>query len=101
MEVVGPNARGDPFVWGDEDTPYPVRHSHPYALSKAQAERLVLDANGATVAGGRRLRTCALRPTGVYGEGHPLLARLLRGGRAGRLLLLPPNAHHSRVYAGE
>uniref|UniRef100_A0A8C3U766 Hydroxy-delta-5-steroid dehydrogenase, 3 beta- and steroid delta-isomerase 7 n=1 Tax=Catharus ustulatus TaxID=91951 RepID=A0A8C3U766_CATUS len=49
MEVVGPNTRGDPFVRGDEQTPYPTRHSEPYPLSKAQAERLVLEANGSTV----------------------------------------------------
>ncbi|NWV19380.1 3BHS7 dehydrogenase, partial [Origma solitaria] len=49
MEVVGPNTRGDPFVRGDEDSPYPTRHSEPYPLSKAQAERLVLDANGKSV----------------------------------------------------
>ncbi|XP_065715586.1 3 beta-hydroxysteroid dehydrogenase type 7 isoform X2 [Patagioenas fasciata] len=103
MEVVGPNTRGDPFLRGDEDTPYPVRHSEPYPLSKAQAERLVLEANGATVAGGGRLVTVSLRPTGIYGERHPLLQRLYRGGRAlGGWLprTLPPHAEHGRVYVG-
>ncbi|XP_074991466.1 3 beta-hydroxysteroid dehydrogenase type 7 isoform X2 [Calonectris borealis] len=52
MEVVGPNTRGDPFLRGDEDSPYPVRHTEPYPLSKAQAERLVLEANGSPAFGG-------------------------------------------------
>uniref|UniRef100_A0A674H6U6 3-beta hydroxysteroid dehydrogenase/isomerase domain-containing protein n=1 Tax=Taeniopygia guttata TaxID=59729 RepID=A0A674H6U6_TAEGU len=43
MEVVGPNTRGDPFVRGDEETPYPTRHSEPYPLSKAQAEKRCLN----------------------------------------------------------
>ncbi|XP_074427665.1 3 beta-hydroxysteroid dehydrogenase type 7-like isoform X2 [Larus michahellis] len=116
MEVVGPNTRGDPFLrdpWpltpdpgparrGHEDTPYPTRHSQPYPRSKAQAERMVLEANGAPVAGGGRLVTVALRPTGVYGERHPLLAQFYRRGRAAGGWLprtLPPHAEHGRVYA--
>ncbi|XP_065511361.1 3 beta-hydroxysteroid dehydrogenase type 7 isoform X1 [Caloenas nicobarica] len=103
MEVVGPNTRGDPFLRGDEDSPYPVRHTEPYPLSKAQAERLVLEANGSTVAGGGRLVTVSLRPTGIYGERHPLLERLYRRGRAAGGWLprtLPPHAEHGRVYVG-
>ncbi|XP_066065538.1 3 beta-hydroxysteroid dehydrogenase type 7-like, partial [Chamaea fasciata] len=103
MEVVGPNTRGDPFVRGDEETPYPTRHSEPYPLSKAQAERLVLDANGAKVAGGGRLVTLSLRPTGIFGERHPLLELFYRRGRGlGGLVprTLPRNAEHGRVYAG-
>lgn len=103
MEVVGPNERGDPFVRGDEETPYPTRHTQPYSLSKAQAERLVLDTNGVTVSGGGRLVTVALRPTGIYGEGHPLLELFYRRGKAmGGWLprTLPPNCEHGRVYVG-
>uniref|UniRef100_UPI001292E236 3 beta-hydroxysteroid dehydrogenase type 7 n=1 Tax=Lonchura striata TaxID=40157 RepID=UPI001292E236 len=103
MEVVGPNTRGDPFVRGDEETPYPTRHSEPYPLSKAQAERLVLEANGKPVAGGARLVTLALRPTGIFGERHPLLELFYRRGRGlgGRVpRSLPQNAEHARVYAG-
>ncbi|XP_074787110.1 3 beta-hydroxysteroid dehydrogenase type 7 isoform X2 [Athene noctua] len=102
MEVVGPNTRGDPFLRGDEDSPYPVRHTEPYPLSKAQAERLVLEANGTPVSGGGRLVTVSLRPTGIYGERHPLLAQLYRRGRAAGGWLpraLPPHAEHGRVYA--
>lgn len=103
MEVVGPNTRGDPFVRGDEDSPYPTRHSEPYPLSKAQAERLVLEANGTPVAGGGRLVTLSLRPTGIFGERHPLLELFYRRGKGlGGWVprTLPPHAEHGRVYAG-
>ncbi|NXV55617.1 3BHS7 dehydrogenase, partial [Molothrus ater] len=104
MEVVGPNTRGDPFVRGDEDSAYPTRHSEPYPLSKAQAERLLLEANGKPVSGGGRLVTLSLRPTGIFGERHPLLELFYRRGRGlgGRVpRSLPQNAEHGRVYAGE
>ncbi|XP_059587448.1 3 beta-hydroxysteroid dehydrogenase type 7 isoform X2 [Alligator mississippiensis] len=103
MEVVGPNTRGDPFYRGNEDTPYEVHHDHPYPLSKAEAERLVLEANGMRVRGGRLLATCALRPTGIYGEGHPLMREFhARGLRSGRRLwrLVSPEVEHGRVYVG-
>ncbi|XP_058716862.1 3 beta-hydroxysteroid dehydrogenase type 7 isoform X3 [Poecile atricapillus] len=103
MEVVGPNTRGDPFVRGDEETPYPTRHSEPYPLSKAQAERLVLEANGSRVCGGGQLLTLSLRPTGIFGERQRLLEQFLRRGRGlGGWVPrgLPRNAEHGRVYAG-
>ncbi|KAM6988699.1 LOW QUALITY PROTEIN: 3 beta-hydroxysteroid dehydrogenase type 7-like [Passerculus sandwichensis] len=103
MEVVGPNTRGDPFVRGDEETPYPTRHSEPYPLSKAQAERLLLEANGKPISGGGRLVTLSLRPTGIFGERHPLLELFYRRGRGlGGVVprTLPQNAEHGRVYAG-
>ncbi|KAG7272665.1 hypothetical protein CRUP_008493 [Coryphaenoides rupestris] len=45
MEVVGPNVKGDPFIRGNEETPYNVYHTMPYPKSKARAEQLVLQAN--------------------------------------------------------
>ncbi|NXS78219.1 3BHS7 dehydrogenase, partial [Erpornis zantholeuca] len=56
------------------------------------------------VAGGRRLVTVSLRPTGIFGERHPLLELFYRRGRGlGGWLprTLPPHAEHGRVYAGE
>ena len=56
------------------------------------------------VSGGGRLVTVALRPTGIYGEGHPLLELFYRRGKAmGGWLprTLPPNCEHGRVYVGE
>ncbi|NXA91416.1 3BHS7 dehydrogenase, partial [Melanocharis versteri] len=56
------------------------------------------------VAGGGRLVTLSLRPTGIFGERHPLLELFYRRGRGlGGWVprTLPPDAEHGRVYAGE
>uniref|UniRef100_A0A8C6SAB4 Hydroxy-delta-5-steroid dehydrogenase, 3 beta- and steroid delta-isomerase n=1 Tax=Neogobius melanostomus TaxID=47308 RepID=A0A8C6SAB4_9GOBI len=93
MEVIGPNKHGDPFVRGNEDSPYRVLNTMPYPRSKSEAERVVLKANGIEVrTRGKTLVTCSLRPTGIYGEGHELIREfweqcVQRGG-------------HGRVYAG-
>ncbi|XP_023687453.1 3 beta-hydroxysteroid dehydrogenase type 7 [Paramormyrops kingsleyae] len=103
MEVVGPNIKGDPFIRGDEDTVYNVHHDMPYPRSKAQAERLVLEANGKKLVGGACLHTCALRPTGIYGEHHQLMREFYeKGVQAGGCIIrgVPPNTEHGRVYAG-
>ncbi|XP_038619322.1 3 beta-hydroxysteroid dehydrogenase type 7 isoform X1 [Tachyglossus aculeatus] len=103
MEVVGPNSKGDPFIRGNEDSPYDVVHKEVYPVSKSQAERMVLEANGRTVRGGLPLVTCALRPTGIYGEKHQLMQEfyrnsLLTGKRMFRMI--PPDVEHGRVYVG-
>lgn len=74
------------FRGGDEEgvseaqCPYPERFDAPYPESKAVAERMVLEANGAD------LRTTALRPHLIYGPGEPhMLPRLLDRHRKGRL----------------
>ncbi|XP_040319054.1 3 beta-hydroxysteroid dehydrogenase type 7 isoform X5 [Herpailurus yagouaroundi] len=103
MEVVGPNIKGHPFYRGNEDTPYEAIHRHPYPCSKAQAERLVLEANGRKVHGGLSLVTCALRPTGIYGEGHQIMRDFYHQGLrlGGRLFrAIPASVEHSRVYVG-
>ncbi|XP_007498578.1 3 beta-hydroxysteroid dehydrogenase type 7 isoform X2 [Monodelphis domestica] len=103
MEAVGPNSKGHPFYRGNEDTHYEVVHTQPYPRSKAQAERLVIEANGRKVRGGLPLVTCSLRPTGIYGEGHQLMLDFYRGAqRTGGWLFraIPPSVEHGRVYAG-
>ncbi|XP_076997302.1 3 beta-hydroxysteroid dehydrogenase type 7 isoform X2 [Tamandua tetradactyla] len=103
MEVVGPNIKGHPFYRGNEDTPYEEVHTHPYPCSKALAERLVLEANGRKVHGGLPLVTCALRPTGIYGEGHQIMRDFYRQGLrlGGRLFrAIPATVEHGRVYVG-
>uniref|UniRef100_A0A8D2I2D0 3 beta-hydroxysteroid dehydrogenase type 7 n=3 Tax=Urocitellus parryii TaxID=9999 RepID=A0A8D2I2D0_UROPR len=103
MEVVGPNIKGHPFYRGNEDTPYEAVHKHPYPCSKALAERLVLEANGRKVRGGLPLVTCALRPTGIYGEGHQIMRDFYRQGLrlGGRLFrAIPASVEHGRVYVG-
>nr|XP_036875488.1 3 beta-hydroxysteroid dehydrogenase type 7 isoform X3 [Manis javanica] len=103
MEVVGPNVKGHPFYRGNEDTPYEAVHRHPYPRSKALAERLVLEASGRKVRGGLPLVTCALRPTGIYGEGHQIMRDFYHQGlRLGSRLFraIPASVEHGRVYVG-
>ncbi|KAJ8250867.1 hypothetical protein GJAV_G00214120, partial [Gymnothorax javanicus] len=103
MEVVGPNTKGDPFIRGDEDTPYSVCHGMAYPQSKAQAEQQVLQANGRKVNGGARLYTCSLRPTGIYGEHDHLLQDFYEIGvrlRGWLIQGIPSDIEHGRVYAG-
>ncbi|XP_048868841.1 3 beta-hydroxysteroid dehydrogenase type 7-like [Brienomyrus brachyistius] len=103
MEVVGPNIKGDPFIRGNEDSLYEVCHEMPYPKSKAEAERLVLDANGKKGKEGLSLWTCALRPTGIYGEQHQLMREFYQMGvRTGGWVIrgIPRDTEHGRVYAG-
>lgn len=58
---------------GDESLPYLPLHLHPdhYSRTKSIAERKVLAANGSSLEmGDGVLRTCALRPAGIYGPGE-------------------------------
>ncbi|KAM9393498.1 LOW QUALITY PROTEIN: 3 beta-hydroxysteroid dehydrogenase type 7 [Pholidichthys leucotaenia] len=103
MEVVGPNIDGDHFRRGNEDTPYRVHHNMPYPKSKTKAEKIVLQANGTKVNTGKRLYTCSLRPTGIYGEGHPLIKEFYEQTvKRGGLVVggIPDHIEHGRVYAG-
>ncbi|XP_063326895.1 3 beta-hydroxysteroid dehydrogenase type 7 [Pelmatolapia mariae] len=103
MEVVGPNINGDHFKRGNEDTPYTVKHSMAYPKSKSEAEKIVLDANGTKVKGGKHLYSCSLRPTGIYGEGHQLMKDFYKQGvQRGGLIVggIPEHVEHGRVYAG-
>lgn len=65
----------------DESEPYPENFLNYYSESKAQAEQLVLRANGLD-----GLATVALRPHLIWGPGDPhILPRLLKAAREGRL----------------
>lgn len=58
---------------GDESLPYLPLHLHPdhYSRTKSLAEMAVLKANGTALCNGFGvLRTCALRPAGIYGPGE-------------------------------
>jgi nucleoside-diphosphate-sugar epimerase len=64
----------------DESAPYPAHFEAPYPQTKAEAERLVLTANGPDLA------TVALRPHLIWGPGdNHLVPRILARGRAGKL----------------
>nr|XP_014352906.1 PREDICTED: 3 beta-hydroxysteroid dehydrogenase type 7-like [Latimeria chalumnae] len=55
---------------GDEDTLYSGEQLLLYGKTKAMAEELVLGANGKQLKNGNKLFTCAIRPSGIYGEKH-------------------------------
>ncbi|XP_026149319.1 short-chain dehydrogenase/reductase family 42E member 1 isoform X2 [Mastacembelus armatus] len=58
---------------GDESLPYLPLHLHPdhYSRTKSLAEMAVLKASGTPLNGGSGvLKTCALRPAGIYGPGE-------------------------------
>ncbi|KAM9817128.1 short-chain dehydrogenase/reductase family 42E member 1 [Neosynchiropus ocellatus] len=72
---------------GDESLPYLPLHLHPdhYSRTKSLAEMAVLEANGSPLKGGDGvLRTCALRPAGIYGPGEqrhlPRIVSYIEGG---------------------
>ena len=64
----------------DESLPYPDRYATAYPATKAEAERLVLAANGPGLA------TVSLRPHLIWGPGdNHLIPRIIARARAGRL----------------
>ncbi|GCC28077.1 hypothetical protein chiPu_0006503 [Chiloscyllium punctatum] len=61
---------GQQIHQGDEDTvPYvPLdKHVDHYSKTKAIADQMVLAADGTSLKGGKKFRTCVLRPPGIYG----------------------------------
>ena len=71
---------GGDLAGADESLPYPARHLAAYPATKAKAERLVLAADGPSLA------TTALRPHLVWGPGDThLVPGLLARARSGRL----------------
>ncbi|XP_076866272.1 putative short-chain dehydrogenase/reductase family 42E member 2 [Brachyhypopomus gauderio] len=61
---------GRPIEDGDEDSvPFVPLHMHidHYSRTKAVADCMVIAANGRLLKGGGLLRTCVLRPSGIYG----------------------------------
>ncbi|XP_078729744.1 3 beta-hydroxysteroid dehydrogenase type 7 [Lampetra fluviatilis] len=102
-EVVGPNKRFDPFFRGNEDTPYKVSHNNLYSSTKCEAEKIVLSANGTKLIAGGKLSTCAIRPSGIYGEKHDSLEQAYRRAqkKSGVVIRVSPtNSEHGRVYVG-
>jgi sterol-4alpha-carboxylate 3-dehydrogenase (decarboxylating) len=69
---------GTPLRDIDESQPYPERHLNMYCESKCLSEKLVLAGNS------ELFKTCALRPSDIYGEGDPYhvppLINMAKGG---------------------
>lgn len=75
---------GTDIKMGDESLPYPRRHLDLYSSSKAEAERIVLGANGEANSAGAALSTCSLRPHAMFGprDSH-FIAQLVAKAREG------------------
>ncbi|CDF34730.1 unnamed protein product [Chondrus crispus] len=70
---------GSHMIDVDETKPYPSKFTDFYSKTKADAEKLVLAANRES------LRTCAIRPSAIFGERDPaLVPRLVEAGRGGK-----------------
>ena len=68
---------------GPQDLPYAASYPAHYPKTKAEAERMVLDANSQHIA------TVALRPHLIFGPGDPhLLPRFVEGALKGRLRII-------------
>ncbi|XP_060092872.1 3 beta-hydroxysteroid dehydrogenase/Delta 5--_4-isomerase type 1-like [Heteronotia binoei] len=75
LEVTGPNRKGDPIYDGDEDSIYQVTNGFPYAETKREAEKAVLELDGLPLKDGSSFVTCALRSMYLYGEGSSFLLK--------------------------
>jgi len=60
----------------NESLPYPDKFPDAYAQTKAEAEKLVMKANGTN-----DLLTCCIRPSSIFGPGDMILPTLDRYGR--------------------
>ncbi|PKA53578.1 3beta-hydroxysteroid-dehydrogenase/decarboxylase isoform 1 [Apostasia shenzhenica] len=65
---------------GQESMPYPDKFNDSYSETKAEAEKLVIKANGRS-----GLLTCCIRPSSIFGPGDRLLVpSLVSAARAGK-----------------
>jgi len=94
---------GKPLPNMNESLPYPTRFKSVYAETKAVAEQRVLEADSES-----GLRTCAIRPDGIYGaEPNDMIDRfveiLMAGGlvaRIGSISALQDNSHVTNLVDG-
>ncbi|XP_074513922.1 hydroxy-delta-5-steroid dehydrogenase, 3 beta- and steroid delta-isomerase 1 [Sebastes fasciatus] len=103
VEVMGPNARGEPIINGSEDTVYQCALKFAYSKTKMEAEQRTLQAHGEVVHNGGRLATCALRPMYIYGEGCRFLVGHMGDGIRNKDVLYrmsQPDALVNPVYVG-
>ena len=95
---------GKPLPDMKESLPYARRFKSVYAQTKVAAEKRVLEADGAS-----GLRTCAIRPDGIYGaEPNDMIDRFAKELMAGKLVarigsssVLQDNSHIDNLVEGE
>src|SRR6201991_2613083 len=80
---------GKRIAGGDETLPYTERFNDLYTETKVVAERFVLSQNGI-----RRLLTCAIRPSGIWGRGdQTMFRRVFESVLAGHVKVLVGSKH--------
>jgi len=94
---------GKPLTNKDESEPYLPLSDHVdfYSYSKSIAEKLVLGSNNIPSKKGNILKTCALRPAGIYGEGEQRhFPRIIGNIKVGlfRFTIGKPDAKEEWVY---
>ncbi|KAJ6805439.1 putative 3beta-hydroxysteroid-dehydrogenase/decarboxylase isoform 1 [Iris pallida] len=68
------------IYYGGEAMPYPKKFNDSYSETKAEGEKLVMNANGRC-----GLLTCCIRPSSIFGPGDRLLVpSLVNAARAGK-----------------
>uniref|UniRef100_UPI00358E17E2 3 beta-hydroxysteroid dehydrogenase/Delta 5-->4-isomerase-like n=1 Tax=Myxine glutinosa TaxID=7769 RepID=UPI00358E17E2 len=108
VEVTGPNSRGDPIYDGDEETQYEPDLKFPYSRSKAEAEKLVLAANGCPLSPRpgfqqHELTALVLRPMYIYGEDSRFLLYHMKKAVANKNVIIRsslPTAIVNPIYVG-
>ncbi|XP_071989273.1 3 beta-hydroxysteroid dehydrogenase type 7-like [Engystomops pustulosus] len=103
IAAVGPNANNDPMVRVTEDTFYPGEPLLSYGRTKARAEKLTRLANGQKTRNGKKLTTCVIRPSNIYGEKTPVLLSHFKSAKSNsnRINYIEPaDTEQSLTYVG-
>ncbi|XP_018429135.1 PREDICTED: 3 beta-hydroxysteroid dehydrogenase type 7-like [Nanorana parkeri] len=82
IAAVGPNTNLDPMEGVTEETIYHGELLLTYGKTKAKAEKLVHLANGKQMSNGKKLTTCFIRPSGVYGEKSQILLNAYQSAKS-------------------
>lgn len=92
-------------AWGAEASHDPQASLYPSPTHGSQGRGVCSNISLChQVNGGLPLVTCALRPTGIYGEGHQIMRDFYHQGLrfGGRLFrAIPASVEHGRVYVGK
>ncbi|KAM4046165.1 3 beta-hydroxysteroid dehydrogenase type 7-like [Anomaloglossus baeobatrachus] len=103
IAAVGPNANNDPMERVTEDTIYPGEPILSYGKTKAQAEKLILLANGQQTRNGNKLTTCVIRPSNTYGEKSQYLMQIYNSAKSSNNRINyfePDHTEQSLTYVG-
>lgn len=70
----------------EDECPYPRRYLDPYSQTKAEAEKLLIAANGTVNSQGQKICTVSLRPHAIFGprDTH-FIAELISRARSGEI----------------